>query len=124
RPAGSYVIVSIRRATPAATFSERNQGTPHAAPLRQFTNPHAAIFDRSSLAFQTQVAFCRNASCAAGTLHPIHPQTHLTVDRPDVVMIPLQSPFAAALPRKAARAIRRNRRERRHLRFTRGKDIP
>src|SRR5207244_8854544 len=72
---------------------------------------------RRTFRFQAEVARARLAVLAAGDLFAVDPQPDLAVDRPDVVVVPLVDALAEVLPREAALAVGRRRRQRRHFRL-------
>src|SRR5687768_13880289 len=92
--------------------------------LRELSDSQIPKFDGRAFRFQAEVAGAGVGAGTAGDLFTVNPEPDFAVDCADVVVIPLPHPFAQALHREAAGAVRRYGREWRELRLAGGEHVP
>ncbi len=82
---------------------------------REFADLQPCEFNGRPFGFQAKIAGFRLATIAAGNFLAVDPQANLTVDRADIIMVPLAHALAQILGGKAAAAVGRDGSERFHL---------
>ena len=80
-------------------------------------------FDGGTFGFEAEITFGGVAVRSARNFFAIYPKAHLTVDRSDIVVVPLVDAFGETFGREAAFAVWSDRWKGLHISWSGGEDI-